>query len=347
MDNPDLLLKNYDFNLPEKLIASRPVSVRSESKLLVYNIKTNEVLHKKFYEIKDILPKDSLLVLNESKVFPCRLYGKKTSGGKCEVFLLSLIDDKGIYPAMIKTSGKKSIEDEFFFGDLKATISSIEEDGTFKIKFNISPEKLLDVLEDIGNIPIPPYIRGGISDELDIETYQTVYAGTSGSVAAPTAGLHFTHELFKSLQENGIDQAYVTLHVGAGTFKPVTTDSILDHKMHGESFTISKESLDKINSGKKRFAVGTTSLRVLESCTDKEGKIHFDGEMQETDIFLHPGKDVGSIDGLITNFHLPKSSLIMLVSALIGRKKTLELYQIAIENEYRFFSYGDAMLIIR
>lgn len=343
----DLLLESYNFELPESFIADRPVKGRSGSKLLVYYAKEDKIEHRHFYEIEDILPPESLLVLNESKVFPCRILGKKPSGGKCEVFLLSLLDKDGIYPALIKTSGKKNVGDTFEFGDLVATIEQRVEDGSFLISFNVDSKALLDTLEDIGNIPIPPYIRNGIADEQDKENYQTVYAGTSGSVAAPTAGLHFTKELFDKLKKKNIDQAFVTLHVGAGTFKPVISESILDHKMHAESFMISKENLQKINKATKRFAVGTTSLRVLESTTDSDGFIHFDGDMRDTDIFLHPGKEVYSIDGLITNFHLPKSSLLMLVSSLIGREKTLELYEIAKENKYRFFSYGDAMLIIR
>ncbi len=343
----DLKLESYNYELPEEFIASRPVPNRSESKLLVYYAAEDRVEHKKFHDIQNILPKDSLLVLNESKVFPCRLIGNKKSGGKCEVFLLSLIHKDLAYPALIKTSGKKNIGDEFYFDNLTAKIIGRIEDGSFLISFNLSPSELLDKLNQIGKIPIPPYIRGGVADEKDEQTYQTVYAGTSGSVAAPTAGLHFTQNLFNELEKKGVQKAFVTLHVGAGTFKPVTHESILDHKMHSESFMISSEDLKKINSTKNRFAVGTTSLRALESCTDKKGQIHFDGDMKDTDIFLYPGKDVHSIKGLITNFHLPKSSLLMLVSSLIGREKTLELYEVAKENNYRFFSYGDAMLIIR
>lgn len=343
----DLLLESYNFELPESFIADRPMPNRSESKLLVYYQKEDRVEHRKFYEIKDILPKDSLLVLNESKVFPCRIFGKKPSGGKCEVFLLSLIDKDGIYPAMIQAGGNKYVGDKYLFGDLVVTLEARVEDGSFLVSFNQNSTDLLVTLEKIGNIPIPPYIRNGIADEKDKENYQTVYAGTSGSVAAPTAGLHFSDKLFEDLKVNKINTAFVTLHVGAGTFKPVKNSNILEHKMHAESFTITPQNLDLINSTTKRYAVGTTSLRVLESCTDKQGKIHFDGKMKETEIFLYPGKDIYSIDGLITNFHLPKSSLLMLVSALVGRKKTLELYEIAKANNYRFFSYGDAMLIIR
>ncbi|MCT4641041.1 MAG: tRNA preQ1(34) S-adenosylmethionine ribosyltransferase-isomerase QueA [Bacteriovoracaceae bacterium] len=347
MENPDLLLSNYNFDLPQDRIAHRPCKIRSESKLLVYNKSTDTVSHHKFSDIEHLLPKDSLLVLNESKVFPCRLIGNKKTGAKCEVFLLSLLHKDEVYPAMIKTSGKKNVTDEYFFDDLVATITGKNEDGSFLVKFNVSSDELLDKLEKIGNIPIPPYIRGGVADEQDIERYQTVYAGTNGSVAAPTAGLHFTNELFEKLESNGIKKAFVTLHVSAGTFKPVSVDNILDHSMHSESFFITDENLKKINANKKRFAVGTTSLRVLESCTDKDSHIHFEGDIKDTDIFLYPGKDVYSIDGLITNFHLPKSTLLMLVSSLVGREKTLELYDIAIKNDYRFFSYGDSMLIIR
>jgi len=351
--NKDLLLASYDFNLPPELIADRPIAGRHNSKLLVYRVKENIIEHRKFFELPEILPENHLLVLNQSKVFPCRLIGQKPSGGKCEVFVLSLIDEDGVYPALVKTRGKKSDGDTFIFGELIVTIVSRStlDDGSFLIRFNQDKTELLNTLEQIGKIPIPPYIRDGQADEQDLEDYQTVYAKQTGSVAAPTAGLHFTEKVFSELSEKGIDQAFVTLHVGAGTFKPVITDTILDHSMHSECYDIDDENLQKIQTKQNKIiAVGTTSLRVLESCSDDNGKVTIErkeGEFNETSIFLYPGKEVHSIAGLLTNFHLPKSSLLMLVSSIIGREKALELYATAIENEYRFFSYGDAMLIIR
>ncbi len=349
MQNLDLLLASYDFDLPSELIADRPVEGRQNSKLLVYHAKSNRIEHKHYYDLPQVLSNDHLLVLNKSKVFPCRLVGQKPTGGKCEVFILSLVDTEGTYPALIKTRGKKNIGDTFEFGDLKVEICEFGIDGTFIIKFNKEKEELLSFLESVGNIPIPPYIRGGVADARDLEDYQTVYAKETGSVAAPTAGLHFTQELFDKLDSKGIKKSFVTLHVGAGTFKPVITDSILDHKMHSEHFTIDTNELEQIRKyQRKLIAVGTTSLRVVESLSDNKGFIQNPkDEMDTTDIFLYPGKEINSIAGLITNFHLPKSTLLMLVSTLVGREKALELYKIAIENKYRFFSYGDGMIILR
>ena len=346
MSDVDLKLSNYDFDLPKELIAERPIAGRHNSKLLVYKQKSNEVIHDYFYNLPNYLPNDSLLVVNQSKVFPCRLIGKKKTGGKCEIFLLSTEgDERGYFKALIKTSSKKNIGDEYYFeNDLVATIRDID-DGNFYITFN--QDDVLGHLESYAKIPIPPYIRNGESDELDKLDYQTVFAKEVGSVAAPTAGLHFTDEVFKSLGEKNIDRAEVTLHVGLGTFAPVKTDNLSDHKMHSERYFVDSENKNKILNHKKIFAVGTTSLRVLESCHNgSEFEIN-PGEVKETNIFLHPGVDVNSINGLVTNFHLPKSTLLMLVSSLIGRVKTLELYREAIEHDYRFFSYGDSMLILR
>lgn len=349
--NPeDLLLSSYHFDLPPELIAQRPIDSvnRHNSKLLVYKLKTDEVIHDHFYNLPHYLPEDSLIVFNQSKVFASRILGNKPSGAKAEVFFLSHEKNaQGYYPVLIKTRGKKNIGDTFLFkDDLKVTITHIENDGTFGVEVALpdSHSTLLSYLDLLALIPIPPYIRGGVSDEEDKKNYQTLFSKETGSVAAPTAGLHFTKDVFLKLKEKKIEDAYVTLHVGLGTFKPVTVDNLSDHKMHSEEYFISQENLDKIRSGKKTFAVGTTSLRVLESSFNKPID---PSEHYHTQIFLHPGINVQSIDGLITNFHLPESTLLMLVSSLIGRQKTLELYKIAIENQYRFFSYGDAMLIIR
>lgn len=346
MSDVDLKLSNYDFELPSELIADRPVPGRHNSKLLVYKAKSKELIHDHFFNLPNYLPKDSLLVVNKSKVFPCRLIGKKKTGGKCEVFLLtSSPNSDGEYRALIKTSSKKNIGDEYFFEDgLVARVTRVDE-GNFHIKFN--REDLLAYLEQYAKIPIPPYIRNGESDDLDKSDYQTVFAKDVGSVAAPTAGLHFTEDVFNSLASKNIERAEVTLHVGLGTFAPVKTDNLQDHTMHSEDYFVDVDNKEKILKHKKIFAVGTTSLRVLESCHNgREFEID-PGELKETNIFLHPGIEVNSINGLITNFHLPKSTLLMLVSSLIGREKTLELYKEAIANEYRFFSYGDSMLILR
>lgn len=344
----DLELSSYDFDLPKELIADRPVPDRHSSRLLVYNEETGEITHSTFKDIAKFLPPHATLVFNRSKVFPCRLLGHKPSGGEAEVFILSLLHENGLYPCMVRASGKRKEGDKFIFGDLEATIDKIHGNGTFGVSFNKTHDKLLNDLETIGKIPIPPYIRGGESDDLDKKTYQTVYAKETGSVAAPTAGLHFSDELLNDLKNHGHKLATVTLHVGAGTFAPVKAENILEHKMHEEFFTIDAENLKVIQDAKFRIAVGTTTLRTLESSW-KNGNVQFDepGSMKSTSIFLHPGKDVHSIDAMVTNFHLPGSSLIMLVSAIIGRKKTLELYKIAVENKYRFFSYGDGMLILR
>jgi len=348
MKNIDLLKDSYDFELDPKFIAERPIKGRHNSKLLIYHEKSGEIQHTNFKDLAQYLGPNNLLVLNQSKVFPCRLIGEKPTGGRVEIFLLSLIAKDGVYPSMIKTNTKKRIGDEFSFGDLTATLVGRVDKGDFFVTFNKSHEELITCLEEMARIPIPPYIRDGISDEKDLVDYQTVYAKDLGSVAAPTAGLHFTDEVFKSLEDKGVEKAFVTLHVGAGTFRPVTAPEIVNHRMHFEHYDIETPDLNRINSGKDIIAVGTTSLRVLES-TYSNGKIELpkgDGPYT-TDIFMYPGKDVKSISGLITNFHLPKSTLLMLVSAMIGREKALELYEIAKEEDYRFFSYGDAMMILR
>lgn len=344
----DLELSSYNFDLPRELIADRPVPDRHSSRLLVYDEEKDSIVHSTYAEIAKSLPAHSTLVFNRSRVFPCRLIGKKPSGGEAEVFVLSLLHANGVYPAMVRASGKRKVDDTFLFGGLEARIKTVVGDGTFGVVFNQSHEELLKSLEEIGKIPIPPYIRNGESDEEDKRTYQTVYAAEMGSVAAPTAGLHFSEELLEKLKKSGHELATVTLHVGAGTFAPVKAQNILEHKMHEEFFTIDEENLKKIQSAKFRVAVGTTTLRTLES-SYKDGNVRFDkpGALSSTSIFLYPGKKVESIDALVTNFHLPESSLIMLVSSLIGREKTLEIYKIAVQNKYRFFSYGDGMLILR
>lgn len=346
----DLFLHSYHYDLPPELIAQRPVDKieRHQSRLMVYNVKTDTVIHDHFFNLPKYLPPESLIVFNQSKVFPSRLLGNKASGGKAELFFLSHEKNvDGFYPCLLKTRSKKSIGDEFIFVDgLKVQVATLNNDGTFGVKIDLPAhyENLLAYLEKNALIPIPPYIRKGESDDEDKKNYQTVYSKETGSVAAPTAGLHFTNELLSKLKDHKIDQAFVTLHVGLGTFKPVTVDHLKDHVMHSEEYFVDAENLNKIRSAKNIFAVGTTSLRVLESSF---GKGILAGEHYKTQIFLHPGINVQSVSGLITNFHLPESTLLMLVSALVGRKKTLELYELAVKEKYRFFSYGDAMLILR
>ena len=340
MLNKDLLLSSYDFELPPELIAQRPLKNRDESRLLVYQKKSGRVLHQHFCDLVDLLPANSLLVLNRSRVIPCRLKGNKSSGGQAELFLLSLIPENNLYRVLINCRGKKKIGDSFCLAEnLLASIAQINNDGSFAVNFNQSD--LLSVLLKHGMVPIPPYIRQGMSDQQDVEDYQTVYAKEAGSVAAPTAGLHFTPKLLEKLRGRGVEVAFVTLHVGMGTFAPVKSENILEHKMHNEEYFVDQENLHKINSTNRPIvAVGTTSLRVLQSMYQQEIEAN---KLYQTDLFLYPGAKLREISGLITNFHLPKSTLLMLVSSLIGRQKVLELYREAIDLRYRFFSYGDAM----
>ncbi len=350
----DLLLSSYNYELPAELIADRPAFKRDESRLLVYKMSDQSITHTNFKDLPQFLPKESLLLLNQTKVFACRLFGKKESGGKAELFFLSLESrSDGSYPCLIKCSGKKKTGDLFFVGSeehpVQVRLLETTEDGDFWVTLS-SP--LEEVLENFGKIPIPPYIRKGESDSKDHKDYQTVFAKDSGSVAAPTAGLHFTDAVFQKLDERSIEKAFVTLHVGRGTFAPVKEEHLKNHKMHTETYYFDEENRERVikaqNQGKKIFCVGTTSLRALESAIDEKGALSVEpGQLYKTDIFLHPGVRVQSIEGLITNFHLPESTLLMLVSSLIGREKTLELYREAVRLGYRFFSYGDAMLILR
>lgn len=341
--HPDMLLDSYDYHLPQELIAQRPVEPRDHSRLLIYNAKLDEMIHTKFVDLPKYLEANDALVVNNSKVFPCRLIGEKPSGGKAEIFVLDLNAVDGLYPCLCKASGKRKIGEEFIFAGLCAKLEKIEGQ---KFYFSFNQKNLHEFLDQQGLVPIPPYIRKGESDHQDKLDYQTIYAKDSGSVAAPTAGLHFTDRVFAELSAKGIQKAEVTLHVGMGTFAPVKVDNILEHQMHEEFYYIEDPELIAQNYG-NLIAVGTTSLRTLESCANENGGFEYSGGPQSTDIFLYPGKPVHSIKGLITNFHLPKSTLLMLVSSIIGREKTLELYDIAVKEKYRFFSYGDAMLILR
>ena len=350
----DLLLSSYNYDLPAELIADRPASKRDESRLLVYKMSDQSITHTTFKELPQFLPKESLLLLNQTKVFACRLFGKKESGGKAELFFLSLqARTDGSFPCLIKCSGKKKKGDLFLVGSeedpILVRLMEATEEGDFWVTLSAPIE---NVLEDFGKIPIPPYIRKGESDSKDQKDYQTVFAKDSGSVAAPTAGLHFTDEVFQRLDDRSIERAFVTLHVGRGTFASVKEEHLKNHKMHTETYYFDEENRERVieaqEQRKKIFCVGTTSLRALESSIDEKGSLAVEPErLYSTDIFLHPGVRVQSIDGLITNFHLPESTLLMLVSSLIGREKTLELYREAVRLGYRFFSYGDAMLVLR
>ena len=347
----DFSMESYLFDLPQRLIATRPDARRDQSRLLVYQESIDNIIHTKFNQLSKYLSPGTLLVFNQSKVFPCRLLGEKSTGGKCEMFVISLQESP--YPVVIKCAGKKKINDRYLFSEgVEASLVDVKGNGIFAVKFNKGPLELKVFLKRQGKVPLPPYIRKGIADERDIVDYQTVFAKITGSVAAPTAGLHFTRKLLQLLEEKGMEHAFITLHVGPGTFFPVRTEDIRDHYLHPEYFWIDGENSTKIKKAKQEgrniVAVGTTTLRALESSLDNAGNfIFYPNEKRISDLFIHPGIPVRSVNGLITNFHLPSSSLLMLASTLIGREKILELYRDAIDKEYRFFSYGDAMLILR
>ncbi|MCY4644828.1 MAG: tRNA preQ1(34) S-adenosylmethionine ribosyltransferase-isomerase QueA [Bacteriovoracales bacterium] len=347
--NPNLRLSSYDFHLPESLVAQRPADPRDSSRLLVYRISKDEVIHSHFYDLHHHLPEGCPLILNNSKVFPCRLVGKKETGGEAEIFFLSPRPEKqtGWAQALIKCSGKKKIGDRYIVDQTVLELAKVEE-GVFWLK---GPDEEIDrLIKRSGTTPIPPYIRKGRGDERDEGDYQTLYGKVEGSVAAPTAGLHFTPKVFDNLASRHITPHFLTLHVGLGTFAPIKTENIEEHSMHQERFFIPKATRSLIDKKwGKLYCVGTTCLRVLESLGGKNPLPLGDarGEAGETDLFIHPEKKISSIEGLITNFHLPKSSLFILICALIGRKKALELYETAKASGYRFFSYGDAMLVLR
>jgi S-adenosylmethionine:tRNA ribosyltransferase-isomerase len=342
----DFLLSSYDYHLPPELIAQHPLKERSDSRLMVYKKTEDSLFHSQVRDILFSLPPRSTLVFNQSKVFPCRLKAKKKSGGEAEIFFLDLKPTEQGYSVLLRASGKRKIGDEFFIDQHHFILEDFGEEGTFFIQTALSPNEVQELLERHATIPLPPYIRNGEESEDDRVRYQTVYSTLKGSVAAPTAGLHFTPELLQLIKEAGHELAFVTLHVGLGTFKPVKVDHILDHKMHEETYMIDQKNADIILNRKgPLIGVGTTTLRVLES-SFKNNTFHFEPNVwKKTSIFLHPGVKVLSIDALVTNFHLPKSTLLMLVASLLGREKTLKLYETAIEKKYRFFSYGDAMLL--
>ncbi len=346
-------ISEFDYELPDELIAQMPANKRENSRMLVLNREKKSINHKHFYDIVDYLDENDLLVLNNTKVIPARLFGTKETGGKMEVFLLEAQSEGSNYwSCLIKPSKKVKSNTIITISDeLKAIpIKRLEDDGEWLVKLQYSGD-LFEILHKVGNIPLPPYIERKIQTEeqrkFDTERYQTVYAQDEGSVAAPTAGLHFTKEILKKLQDKGVEVAYVTLNVGLGTFRPVKCDNILDHKMHSETFEITKEAADKINNaktkGKNIVAVGTTSVRTLETAFQKYGKICECKDHSE--LFIYPPYEFKVVNKLLTNFHLPKSTLLMLVSALAGKEFIFKAYKEAVENKYRFFSYGDCMFI--
>ena len=338
-------LDEFDYNLPEELIAQVPIAKRDESRLMVLHRDNKRVEHKTFKDIIDYLKPGDCLVRNNTKVIPARLYGKKDTGANVEFVLLKQIEGD-IWESIVRPGNKLKPGSEVYFGDgiLKANILDIMEDGTRKVEFEY--EGIFnEILDKIGLMPLPPYIHESLKEK---DRYQTVYAKYNGSAAAPTAGLHFTPELLKKIEEKGVKIANVTLHVGIGTFRPVKEENIEEHKMHTEHFYIKQEDVDKINETKKTggrvIAVGTTSCRVLETIASEETGL-VEAKEGDTGIYIYPGYQFKCIDGLITNFHLPKSTLLMLVSALAGREFVLEAYNEAVKEKYRFFSFGDAMFI--
>ena len=341
-------MKKSDFyyDLPEELIAQTPVEPRNSSRLMKIDRKTGDIVHSRFYNLCDYLEKGDLLVLNDSRVLPARLYGeKKDTGSFIEFLLLEQKGDK-LWEIICRPGKKAKVGTEFSFGNgiLTAKVIEVKDDGNRIVKFSCEGN-FYAVLDEIGQMPLPPYITEKLEDK---ERYQTVYSKELGSAAAPTAGLHFTKEQLEEIRSMGVDIAYVTLHVGLGTFRPVKEDDILNHKMHSEHYHLSEETAEKINrtkaSGGRVIAVGTTSCRTLESMELENGLVKSgDGY---TDIFIYPGYKFKLLDGLITNFHLPESTLIMLVSAFLGYENTMNAYKIAVEEKYRFFSFGDAMCIL-
>lgn len=341
-----LLKSDFYFDLPEELIAQDPLEDRSSSRLLKLDKKTGEIGHHVFKEVPSFLKPGDCLVLNNTKVIPARLYGvKEDTGATIEVLLLKRKENDK-WETLVKPGKKMKIGAKVVFGDglLKAEVVDILEEGNRLIQF--SYEGIFEeVLDALGEMPLPPYITHKLQDK---NRYQTVYAKYEGSAAAPTAGLHFTKELLEQIQAMGVKIAPVTLHVGLGTFRPVKEENLINHHMHSEYYEISKESADLINETKKNggriICVGTTSCRTIESAADEDGFVH--PGCENTEIFIYPGYRFKVLDGLITNFHLPESTLIMLVSALAGREHVLHAYEIAVKERYRFFSFGDAMIII-
>lgn len=343
---PDTALSTDDFfyALPKELIAQTPAEKRDCSRLMVMNRKTGEIQHRHFYDIVDFLNEGDVLVLNRSRVMPARLYGKRAdTGAEIEILLLRNLGNDS-WEVLVRPGKKCRVSTNIIFGEgeLCAEITDITDEGNRIVRFSCKNGSVYDAIHRIGQMPLPPYITSRASDK---ERYQTVYSKEEGSAAAPTAGLHFTPELLKKIENKGVKTVTVLLHVGIGTFRPVKEREIKKHVMHSEWFSVSREAAETINNRKGRLiAVGTTSCRVLESIADENGKVsEYEGE---TAIYIYPGYRFKAIDGLITNFHLPESTLIMLVSAFSDREHILNAYNTAVKERYRFFSFGDAMFII-
>ncbi len=338
--------EDFFYELPEELIAQKPIKNREESRLMLLNKNTGNVEHKKFVDVMDYFRPGDCLVLNDTRVLPARIYGSRLGKEEKVEFLLLKRIEGDIWETLVRPGKKARPGDKLSFGNgkLLAQVLGINVDGTRTIKLKYDGI-LEEILDELGEMPLPPYIKEKLKDK---DRYQTVYSKEKGSAAAPTAGLHFTKEILDALEEKGVKLAFLTLHVGLGTFRPVKVDNVEEHHMHEEYYEISKEAADTINKTKSNsgriIAVGTTTTRTLETVANEEGKIL--PEKGWTDIFIYPGYKFKAIDGLITNFHLPESTLIMLVSALAGREEVLNAYEIAVAEKYRFFSLGDAMFII-
>lgn len=334
---------DFYYELPEELIAQTPIEPRDASRLLVYDRSTNTIEHKHFYDLPDYLHKGDVLVINNTRVLPARIYGVKAVTGAKVEFLLHKRINLTDWEVLVKPAKKASVGAKFVFSDkLSAEVIEYEGEGLRKVRFTFDGV-FEDVLSAIGEMPIPPYIHEKLKEQ---ERYQTVYAKENGSSAAPTAGLHFTPELLNKLRAMGVEIVEVLLHVGLGTFRPVKVDDITEHKMHSEYYCVTQKAADEINAakaeGRRIIAVGTTSVRVLESAF-RDGKLH--AESGETSIFIYPPYKFKAVDALVTNFHLPESTLIMLISAFMGRENALKMYETAVKERYRFFSFGDACFI--
>ena len=343
--NDAMMTKDFWYDLPEELIAQTPLERRDASRLMVMNRETGEISHRHFYDIVEYLRPGDCLVMNDSRVLPARLLGHRPSGGAVEVLLLRDLGDK-CWECLCKPGRKMQVGSEVIFGngELTAVVREVREDGNRVVEFCYQGI-FLEVLERLGKMPLPPYIKEELADQ---ERYQTVYSREVGSAAAPTAGLHFTQELLEKIRNMGVNTAFVTLHVGLGTFRPVKAEQITDHHMHSELCMMNEETADVLNrtkeAGGRIICVGTTSCRTLESLAGEDGR--FAAGSKWTDIFIYPGYRFKAMDGLITNFHLPESTLVMLVSAFAGREHVLNAYAEAVKERYRFFSFGDAMCII-
>ena len=337
--------KDFWYDLPEELIAQTPLEQRDASRLMVMDRRTGAVTHRHFYDLIDYLKPGDCLVMNDSRVLPARLLGHRPTGGAVEVLLLRDLGNKH-WECLCKPGRKMQAGSEVIFGngELTATVREVREDGNRIVEFHYEGI-FLEVLERLGRMPLPPYIKAELEDQ---ERYQTVYSREVGSAAAPTAGLHFTKELLEKIREKGVKEAFVTLHVGLGTFRPVKAEEGTDHHMHAELCMMNAETAELLNrtkaEGGRIICVGTTSCRTLESLVNEDGS--FQAASKWTDIFIYPGYTFKAMDGLITNFHLPESTLVMLVSAFAGREHVLAAYEEAVRQRYRFFSFGDAMCIL-